>query len=284
MKSISIEAPAKLNLGLQITGMREDGFHSLASHFTKISLSDTLDVTLTSKKNISISCSGIEVPTDKNNIIWKAASLFKKASGYSEGISIHLQKNIPSPGGLGGGSSDAASTLLALRELLNTNLNLFEIAEQLGSDVPFFLLDSTSAFVTGRGEILKAVTLPQFHCILVNSGEQVPTPLAYRLWDQHNKALTDTQVIHNNTAYNFGAWHEGKPFPVKLDNSFFVTLQSSFPGFTGVAEKLSEVTDNWGLSGSGPVFYALFRSSAETEKAKKHLSGKFPWMFCCQSR
>ncbi len=284
MNSISIEAPAKLNLGLQITGVRSDGFHSLASHFTKITLSDVMNIALTVNKEISISSSGIHVPANKNNIIWKAASLFKKASGYSGGVNIHLQKNIPSPGGLGGGSSDAASTLLALQELLNTNLNLFKLAEQLGSDVPFFLLNSTSAFVTGRGEILDPVELPEFHCLLVNSGEQIPTPVAYKLWDQHNKALTDTHVFHNNTACNFGAWHEGKPFPVKLDNSFFVPLQSRFPGFTHAAEKLSQVTDNWGLSGSGPVFYALFRSSVKAELAKKHFAGKFPWMFCCQSR
>ena len=284
MNSISIEAPAKLNLGLAITGVRADGFHSLASYFTKITLADRLQVTLTVKKGISITCSGIDVPADKNNIVWKAASLFMKNSGYSDGISVNLEKIIPSPGGLGGGSSDAASTLIALQKLTKTNLNLFTMAELLGSDVPFFLLESNSAFVTGRGEILNPIELPGFYCLLVNSGEQVPTPLAYELWDQHNKALTDTHIFHNNTACNFGAWHEGKPFPVKLDNSFFVPLQRRFPGFTHTAENLSEVTDNWGLSGSGPVFYALFQSGDEAKNAKKHFTGKFPWMFCCQSR
>ncbi|MCK5785937.1 MAG: 4-(cytidine 5'-diphospho)-2-C-methyl-D-erythritol kinase [Candidatus Sabulitectum sp.] len=286
MKKISIKAPAKLNLGLRITGLREDGFHSLESVFSKITLSDKITVSLDpSVSGISLRCSGIPSPQNNSNLAWKAAQLFMDEAGMEnlEGIRITLHKNIPSPGGLGGGSSDAAAVLLALMKLTDIEIDLGPMGEQLGSDVPFFLLPEQAAFVTGRGEILTPVHLPHFHCVLVHSGENVPTPMAFKLWDEHSGDLTEACPISNYTALNFGVWHEGKPFPVKLDNHFLTLLHSRHPGMARTAEELSRLTDSWGLSGSGPTFYTLFRSEAEAKEAEEHLTGKFPWVFRCQS-
>ena len=108
--------------------------------------------------------------------------------------------------------------------------------------------------------------------------------MAFKLWDESNGGLTKACIINNYTALNFGAWHEGKPFPVKFDNCFLPLLLDRYPGVTRTVEELSRLTLNWGLSGSGPTFYALFRSSAEAEEAEEYLSGKFPWVFRCQSR
>lgn len=287
MQSVTISAFAKINLGLRITGLRPDGFHSLESIFSTVTLSDKITVSANpSSAGISLECTGIPSPADKSNLVWRAAQTFLKTAGMEEqvGVSITLHKNIPSPGGLGGGSSDAAAVLCALKELTAIEIDLTPLGEQLGSDVPFFLLGSGSALVKGRGEILEPVHLPGFHTVLVHSGENIPTPLAFKMWDEHPGDLTEACHLSNYTALNYGVWHEGKPFPVRLGNHFLTLLQSRFPGLARTAEELSRLTVNWGLSGSGPTFYALFRSEVEAKEAEEHLTGKFPWVFRCQSR
>ena len=285
MKSVTIEAPAKINLGLKITGIRPDGFHSLESIFSTITLVDTMEISFNpDDTGLSLSTSGIFSPPGEANLVWKTARAFFEETQIEGRVHISLQKNIPSPGGLGGGSSDAASVLKALKELTGASVNLKALGEKMGSDVPFFLCNSEAAFVKGRGEIIEPATLPPFHCVLVHSGENIPTPMAFNLWDQRNGGLTKACIINNYTALNFGAWHEGKPFPVKLDNCFLQLLLDRYPGVTRTVEELSQLTPDWGLSGSGPAFYALFRSSAEAKDAEEYLSGKFPWVFRCQSR
>lgn len=287
MRQLLVEAPAKLNLGLEITGIRSDGFHELKSIFSTVSLSDSLTVSVDpGVSGIKLQCSGVASPDNKTNLVWMAAEAFLKAAGISENtaVTVSLHKNIPSPGGLGGGSSDAAAVLLALQKLTETRIDLASLGERLGSDVPFFLLQTETAFVTGRGEILEPVKLPDFHCVLVHSGENIPTPLAYKLWDDNAGDLTEACRISNYTARKFGAWHEGKPFPVKLDNQFLPLLRSRYRGIDLAAEELSRLTVNWGLSGSGPVLYALFRSGEEAKDMEEYLAGKFPWVLRCQSR
>lgn len=285
MQKISIEAPAKINLGLKITGIRSDGFHSLESVFSTVTLSDKIEIALDRcATGITLKCSGISSPAGRDNLVWRTAKAFMNEASVKGGLAISLHKSIPSPGGLGGGSSDAASVLLALNEITGANINLASLGGRMGSDVPFFLLQEGSALVTGRGEILEPVKLPHFHCVLVHSGENIPTPMAFKLWDENRGDLTETHLISNYTALNFGVWHEGKPFPVKLGNHFLPLLHSRFPGMTRTTEELSRLTVNWGLSGSGPTFYSLFRSEVEAKEAEKHLAGKFPWVFRCQSR
>ena len=285
MNRVSIDAPAKINLGLEITGLRTDGFHSLQSIFATVTLADTIEIFLNrDTSGIYLECSGIPSPAGEANLVWKTAKLFMEETSTTGGLNISLHKRIPSPGGLGGGSSDAASVLLALQEITESNIDLFSLGERIGSDVPFFLLQERAAFVQGRGESLDSVSLPDFHCVLVHSGENIPTPMAFKQWDEFQGDLTEACPISNYTALKFGVWHEGKPFPVRLDNHFLILLGSRFPALAQTAEELSRLTVNWGLSGSGPTFYTLFRSEAEAKEAEKHLTGKFPWVFRCQSR
>jgi 4-diphosphocytidyl-2-C-methyl-D-erythritol kinase len=285
MTSISLEAPAKINLGLRITGTRSDGFHSIESVFARVTLFDKLTISLDyDNSDISLVCTGIPSPAGETNLAFRAARTFMSETRCQSGAVISLHKNIPSPGGLGGGSSDAAAVLTGLQKLTGSSANLALLGEQLGSDVPFFLLPEKSAYVTGRGEILTPVELPEFHCVLVHSGENIPTPEAFKLWDKHRGGLTEACPISNYTALNFGVWHEGKTFPVRLDNHFLPILLGCFPGVARTALELSALTDSWGLSGSGPTFYALFRSEPEAMEAEKLLSGKFPWVFRCRSR
>lgn len=285
MNSLRIQAPAKLNLGLRITGVRDDGYHEIESIFSSLTLADELTVELQDPgEGISLKCFGITSPEDAGNLVWKAADLFRERTGMKQGISLKLHKNIPSPGGLGGGSSDTASTLKALAELTGFRGSLRAMAEELGSDVPFFLTGYSSAIVKGRGEIVSECRVPEFHAVLVNSDEKIPTPMAYRMWDEQGGHLTEPWYVNHYTALNFGVWHEGKPFPVELGNHFLPILQERFHGVKRAAGDLAEICDNWGLSGSGPVLYALFTSEEGAKEAEESLNGKYPWVFRCRSR
>lgn len=150
-------SPAKLNLFLRVFAKREDGFHDLASVFQTISLGDWI----TFKKSTSdrFSVSGHPAPLDASNLIVKALQLFRDHFTIKDKLSIHLEKNIPLQGGLGGGSSNAATTLWALNHLYGSpasHSELLQFAIELGSDVPFFLSEG-SAYCTGRGEKMQAI-------------------------------------------------------------------------------------------------------------------------------
>ena len=195
-----------------------------------------------------------------------------------------LHKVIPSPGGLGGGSSDAAAVLLGMAFLTGKWEGLDELALQLGSDVPFFLGDGP-ALVGGRGEKLTPITVPGFFTVLVDSGEAVETPRAYRLFDlEHPEpSLTNGGFQCDVSGLITAKWHEGKPYPADLQNDFLPLLSSRLPGIEKVSQALSRLTDDWGLSGSGPVLYALFRTAEDSEAAAKALRESFTRVYTAES-
>ncbi len=278
---ISLTAPAKINLGLRILGGRPDGFHDIRSVFCPVSLADELRVGTTPEKgDIRLECSGVPSPEGRLNIAWRAAQLFLEATGVPVGVNIRLHKRIPSPGGLGGGSSDAAAVLMALAELTGKHDRLHEMALELGSDVPFFLGEGP-ALVEGRGERLTPLCLPGFHAVLVDSGEAVPTPWAYGLWDA--APLTSPCPPCDYSGLKLTQWHEGKPYPADLRNDFLPLLSSRLPGIRRVAGALSALTEDWGLSGSGPVAYGLFRTAAEAGIASKVLGESFTRVYTAES-
>jgi 4-diphosphocytidyl-2-C-methyl-D-erythritol kinase len=177
----------KVNLLLNILGKRADGFHELETVMHPVPLSDHLSFERKGA-SLQLSCSDPRLPVDSKNLIFQAASHFAKAAGLptSEGVRIHLQKNVPMAAGLGGGSANAAVTLLALNELFGGPLpsrKLGELAASLGSDVPFFL-QSGPALATGRGEIIQSLNaFPAMHGIcfvLVHPGFGISTPWAYQ--------------------------------------------------------------------------------------------------------
>ena len=164
----SLIAPAKLNLFLHINGRRDDGYHELETLFTFLNFGDELHFELTHDGEISISgdTNGI---AQADNLIYKAALLLQIHCKVAEGVKINLTKRLPMGGGVGGGSSDAASTLLALNTLWNTALSLDELAElglKLGADVPVFI-NGKSAIAHGIGEQLESVNLPsKWYCVV----------------------------------------------------------------------------------------------------------------------
>lgn len=184
---LRVPAPAKLNLFLHIVGRRADGYHLLQSVFTFIDLCDYLDFTVRTDGKIERIGSSINGLAAKDDLIIRAAKLLQQHTGTTLGASIRCEKNIPSGAGLGGGSSDAATTLIALNALWQTKLNrqqLMSLGLRLGADVPVFIF-GRSAFAEGIGEQLRPLSLPEYAYLLFKPQASVATPVIFQ-----DKALT----------------------------------------------------------------------------------------------
>lgn len=184
MSTLTLQAPAKLNLSLRVIGKREDGFHEIDTLMVKLpGLADVLD--FEEAGAFSFVCDDSTLPADESNLVVKAVRAYEAASGVACKFTISLKKNIPHGAGLGGGSSDAATTLLGLDQLHGHQLGerrLHEIAAALGSDIPFFLKPG-AARCTGRGEIITSVPSPApLQVLLLKPTFSVPTPDAYGRW------------------------------------------------------------------------------------------------------
>lgn len=194
MRSLyDICAPAKLNLFLHITGRRNDGYHLLQSAFMLVDWCDTLHFEF--RADGTISREDLSDPLPANDLIMRAARALKTASGTDFGAHIGVEKRIPAQAGMGGGSSDAASTLLALNRLWKLNFSLEELTQvgiQLGADVPFFL-GGHNAWVEGIGEKITPVDLPASRFLIVKPAEGLETKLIFL--DQNLKRDTQTAIL-----------------------------------------------------------------------------------------
>jgi 4-diphosphocytidyl-2-C-methyl-D-erythritol kinase len=184
-------APAKINLSFEIKGRRADGFHEIETLMTPISLADRLTIETTANEGaIDFSCDDPSLPAGEDNLVVRAVKLFREATKSGTGIKIVLEKKIPHGAGLGGGSSDAASTLLGLNELVGAGLSdsdLISLAAELGSDIPFFLARS-AAICRGRGEMVMPTSLvAQFNLLLLKPDFGVPTSWGYGKWKESQK-------------------------------------------------------------------------------------------------
>ena len=181
---MQVLAPAKINFSLRVLSRREDGFHEIETFITPISLCDQITINLTGQ-GIDFGCDDPSVPQGEENLVVRAANAFFKAAKLKPSVSIELKKKIPHGAGLGGGSSDAASTFLALNHLFETNLPreaLAKLAEEIGSDVPFFIFES-AALCRGRGELVVPEKLRDSLSLLLLKPEfGVPTAWAYQRW------------------------------------------------------------------------------------------------------
>ncbi|MBQ4798274.1 4-(cytidine 5'-diphospho)-2-C-methyl-D-erythritol kinase [Pseudoalteromonas sp. MMG006] len=193
--SFSVIAPAKLNLFLHINARRDDGYHELETLFTFLNFGDTLHFELTNDANISITGDTKGIPLS-DNLIYKAAHLLQTHSKTSFGVKINLTKRLPMGGGVGGGSSDAATTLLALNKMWSLDLDLTELAKlglQLGADVPVFI-QGKSAIAHGIGEQLHHVTLEKKWYCVVHPNQHVSTAKIFT----HPDLKRDTPKIIGN--------------------------------------------------------------------------------------
>jgi 4-diphosphocytidyl-2-C-methyl-D-erythritol kinase len=186
MNALTVEAPAKLNLSLRVLRKRPDGFHDINSLMVKLpGLADTLR--FSEADETVLTCDDPQLPVDASNLVLRAADAFAEVTGVPSRHAIHLEKRIPSGAGLGGGSSDAAATLLALNTIHDRPLSakkLHEIASSIGSDVPFFL-HPAAARCSGRGEIIEAAeNPPPLRIVLLKPQFASATPQAYARWSE----------------------------------------------------------------------------------------------------
>lgn len=182
MRTLRLPSPAKVNLRLEILKKREDGYHEIRTVFQKISLHDAIHFSLTKERGISITTNQPNLPVGKRNLAYRAAETILNQSDYRGGISIHIDKRIPLGAGLGGGSSNAATTMKALNQLLEMGFSqkeMMSMGVQIGADVPFFFLEK-GAIATGIGEQLRGVELPVLWYVLIYPNFEVSTRWAYQ--------------------------------------------------------------------------------------------------------
>jgi 4-diphosphocytidyl-2-C-methyl-D-erythritol kinase len=262
-------APAKINLYLHILGRRPDGFHELETLMAPISLGDTLDINLISD-GIEFTCSDPALSDAQDNLATRAARLFlDEFKLTTRGVRIHLEKAVPVGAGLGGGSSDAAAVLLALRELTRIDCadgKLAELAARLGSDIPFFI-HRTPAVCRGRGEIIEPVSLKEsYQGLLVHPGFGVPTPWAYKTYAQN-----PSQGAPGRTFPDFTLRNDLEP-PAFSKYPWLPTVKGWF-------QKQPEVLDAL-MSGSGSSVFALTRSPENTWYLQRRFLAEFgPTLF-----
>ncbi len=245
MKALyDIAAPAKLNLFLHITGRRSDGYHLMQSAFMLIDWCDTLHFELRADGAISREDLGAALPAD--DLIVRAARALQAASGTPLGVHVGIEKRIPAQAGMGGGSSDAASTLLALNQLWKLEFSLEQLAAiglRLGADVPFFL-GGHNAWVEGIGEKLTPVTLPKGRFLVVKPNEGLETKLIFS--DPTLKRDSETAIISGFIADAFGFGR----------NDLQSVAQRLCPGVTHALEWLAMRGLEGRMTGSGSAVFA----------------------------
>ena len=266
MNLASFASFAKINLGLLLLGKRIDGYHDIATVFQQIDLCDKMLFRKTAS-SIRIISPDSSLPQDEQNLAYQAFTCFQDRFRIQGGIEIHIRKAIPIGAGLGGGSSNAATTLLALNELWNTQKSisdLEELAEEIGSDVPFFLRGGT-ALGLGRGEILESMELPTgWWIVLVHPGIEVSTGWAY---SRAKITLTNKEKL--GKLRSIFRQFPSRTLKAHLENELEGVVFKRHPVLRDIKEQMYKREAFYAsMSGSGSSVYGLFshRKNAETAK------------------
>jgi 4-diphosphocytidyl-2-C-methyl-D-erythritol kinase len=269
---LQVQAPAKLNLFLEVLGRRPDGYHEVETLMVTVDLSDTLDLRLDPSGAITLSCDDPTLPTDGRNLVVRAAERLRAETGCTLGATIALHKEVPAQAGLGGGSSDAMATLVALNQLWELDLpptRLDALAGELGSDVAFFA-HGPAAVGRGRGERMEAVPLGgPLHFVLMVPPQGMSTARVYR-----------ELVVSGPTRPIAPALDALKAGDVAdLGRSMFNRLQAVAealePALCPVRDALRDLgpafLQGHLMSGSGSAYFGLARDRGAAEAAARHL-------------
>jgi 4-diphosphocytidyl-2-C-methyl-D-erythritol kinase len=255
---IVIKTPAKINLFLEVLNKRPDGFHNINSLFQAVSLFDILIFKLTEKPGITLTCvNNNDLSVDDDNLIIKAYKLLDQKFGFKTGMEISLEKNIPIAGGLGGGSSDSAATILACNLLYDMRLSypkMSSFSEAIGSDIPFFF-STGQALVSGRGEIInESDFITDFELILVSPNLTIETAGSY--------ASLKRGLTKQKNPFNLGRSRTLIDYAdqLKIAGNDFEKVQ--FLNYPELREIKDELYRNGALlaqmSGSGPTMFGIF--------------------------
>lgn len=282
MRTVKEKAYAKINLYLDVCSRRDDGFHEIESIMQSISLADELTFTLApgEKRSVSLKILGNDaLQNDESNLVLRAVKAFEEYRPIEGRLDITLKKQIPTEAGLGGGSADAAATLRALNRLADEpidDIELYNIATGLGSDVPFCLRGGTH-ICRGRGELLSPMCeLKNLDLVIVNSGERVSTPWAYgeldRLYDSFKSERAD-----DSRKAAFESLKAGKCD--KLYNLFEEAVLPTCPLAKSAKDRLLSLGASAALmSGSGATVLGIFESKNAALSAKENLASEFDFV------
>ena len=270
MKKIIIKSPAKINFGLNIVAKRDDGFHNIETIFYPTELHDVL--TFEKADKFSFTCNNELIKNDENNLVIRAVRLIEQLVKREIAVSIVLEKNIPLGAGLGGGSSNAAQTLLSINELFELQIKnelINDFALQLGSDVPFFL-HPVPSYASSRGEILSPIDLEITKPILlVNPGIHISTKWAY----QNIKPKTP---IFNLNSLSSEDVKNIASLKGKVVNDFANIAFAAHPQLAEIKKTMFEYEAEFVLmSGSGSTIFGVFPESNSAKKANKYFSKTF---------
>ena len=272
MKSISLPSFAKVNLDLRILGTRPDGFHNLKTVFQSLTLFD--NVTVTARRGpLTVTCDEPDIPTDRRNLVWKAASLLHRVSTGKttapRDITIDLRKRVPAEAGLGGGSANAAMTLVALNALWKLDLDLASltrIGARLGADVPYFLVGGT-ALGLGRGDdIYPLPDMPPVHVVILRPGFGVPTADAYRWYDEETRRPLKGPAPRP-VPPGWPAWS------ATLRNDLEVPVVRHHPAIGRIRQSLVDAGAAFAaMSGSGSAVFGLFERKEAARRTANDLA------------
>ncbi len=267
-------AYAKVNLGLEVLGLRQDGYHELRTLFQTVDLKD--DVIMTPRTSgLTLTCTDPTVPCDKRNLAWRAAHDLLRYTGLKRGVDLALVKRIPVGGGLGGGSSDAAAVLIGLDALFRLKLGttgLYPLARRLGADVPYFLFGGTALGLARGDEIYPLRRQVEAQIVIVAPGQPVSTPAVFRRLDA---SLTPRE--NSSTIYRFVSSDlDGSAGYQILSNDLERAALEEAPELAGVVRRARALMRRAGafftsLSGSGSSFFGLFGEARSARLAVEML-------------
>lgn len=280
---VTYKAYAKINLLLDILGKAENGYHDLYMLMQSVGIYDTVSVESTKSGKTEIECDNKDIPTDKRNIVYKAAEAFFSFTGKENpGIKISITKRIPHAAGLAGGSADGAATVRALKDIFSPALSerdIIEICSLFGSDVPFCAIGGTM-LAQGTGTVLTYLRQSDFpYMVVVKPSKDVSTKEAYSAFDSAEN------VRHPD---NYGAF---KAILNGDKESLYQKVDNVFEQFIFIPERvpIKAVMRKHGakcacMSGSGPSVFGIFESEKDAQNAAKELGESFRDVFVCQSK
>jgi 4-diphosphocytidyl-2-C-methyl-D-erythritol kinase len=273
------KSPCKVNLLLNILGRRADGFHDLETVMQPVNLCDELAFER-APSGIALSCNEKSLPVDSGNLVFRAAEKFLSAAGISAGVKIHLEKKIPLAAGLGGGSGNAATTLLALNEMYGKPLvpeKLSDIAAGLGSDIPFFL-QRQPALAVGRGEKIQPLdnfaALANRAVLLIHPGFGISTPWAYQNLARFPTALNGQKGRAQNLISRLQTT-DLKGAATGFYNSLEAPAFEKFPILKLYKEFLAANGAAALMSGSGSTTFAVCENATAAEEVGEKFKSKF---------
>lgn len=284
MTELAINACAKINLTLEVVRRLPNGYHELRTVFQQVDLCDELTVSDSAGSDIELVCAGDAIPASPANLVWRAAELVRSRCCPQRGVRIHLRKQIPIGGGLGGGSADAAATLVGLNRLWRLGLaqdELLRMGAGLGKDVPFCILGGTALGIGCGDEVSALPALPRTHCVIAHPGASISTASAYAaLRPEHMGGGARTAAMIDALARG-----DARAVAAGLYNVFEQNACALLPQTERIKTiMLQNGAWNAALSGSGSCVFGLAGSLRTARKIAAALRGEFPFAVVTQTR